>query len=76
MSRTFLLVDGFAALLIAAGFVMTFRQNMVRRLLHGRHLANASEEDSLTYVLRIAGTMIMAFGAAIAVFFTAFHLDG
>ncbi len=76
MTRTFLLVDGFAALLIVVGFVMTFRQNVMRRLLHSRPLADASDEDALTYALRLAGTMIMAFGAAIAVFFTAFHLEG
>ncbi len=76
MSRTLLLVDGFAALLIVVGFVMTFRQNAVRRLLRSRPLADASDEDGLTYALRLAGTMLMAFGAAIALFFTAFHLDG
>ncbi len=76
MSRTVLLLDGFAALLVVVGFATAFRQNMVRRLWHSRPLADASDEDALTYVLRLAGTMIMAFGAAIAIFFTAFHLDG
>jgi len=76
VSRTLVLVDGFAALLIVVGFVMAFRQNMVRRLLHSRPLADASDEDALTYALRLTGTMVMAFGGAIAVFFTAFQLDG
>ena len=76
MPRTFLLVDGLAALLIVVGFFMAFRQNIVRRLLHSRPLTDASDEDAVTYALRLAGTMIMAFGAAIAIFFTAFNIEG
>ena len=76
MAYMFLWVDGFAVLLIGVGFVMTFRQDMVRRILQQRPLTDASDEDSLTYGLRLAGTMLMAFGAAIAIFFTAFHLEG
>jgi hypothetical protein len=75
VGNLFVWIDGLALLLIAAGFIMTFRQGMVRRILHLRPLADASDEDSLTYALRLAGTMLMAFGAAIAVFFTAFHFD-
>ncbi len=76
MTRSVFLLDGLAVLLVVVGFIMAFRQNIVRRLLHSRPLANASDEDALTYALRLGGTIIMAFGAAIAVFFTAFHLDG
>ena len=45
------------------------------QILQRPPLADSSEEDSLTYGLRLAGTMLMAFGAAIAILFTAFHFE-
>jgi hypothetical protein len=71
----FIWIDGLAVLLVGAGFVMTFRQDLARRILQRPPLADSSEEDSLTYGLRLAGTMLMAFGAAIAILFTAFHFE-
>ncbi|PXA86518.1 hypothetical protein DMC47_34220 [Nostoc sp. 3335mG] len=76
MSGMTILVDIFAVVLIVVGLIMTFRQSAVRELLHSRELAEADEEDTTTYVLRIAGTMLMAFGAALAILFTSFaHLN-
>ncbi|MGN6122929.1 MAG: hypothetical protein ACTHOJ_08220 [Sphingomonas oligoaromativorans] len=75
MAYLFIWIDGLAVLLVGAGFVMTFRQDLARRILQRPPLADSSEEDSLTYGLRLAGTMLMAFGAAIAILFTAFHFE-
>jgi uncharacterized protein YjeT (DUF2065 family) len=75
-----LIVDIFGLVLMVIGFVMAFRQDTARRVLgrpprppslRGRH---QDSDDPLTYILRIAGTMIMVFGAAIAVMVTLFHL--
>ena len=64
-----LIVDFFGLVLAAIGFTMAFRQPMVRRLL-GRPVLPPSQfrnddEDPLTYVLRIAGVMVMIFGIVI-----------
>jgi hypothetical protein len=71
-----LIVDVCAFVLAIIGFNMAFRQNTVRRYL-GRpaQLHEPDEdEDALTYVLRIAGVMIMTFGLAIGVMVTLFNL--
>ena len=64
-------VDFFAAILAFIGFSMAFRQSTVRRLI-GRPPPRASsivqaddEVDPITYILRIAGIMIMIFGIVI-----------
>lgn len=72
MSGTTILVHILVAGLIVVGLVMTFRQSFVRRILHSREPSHADEEDGVTYGLRIAGTMLMTFGAALAILFTAF----
>jgi len=63
-----LIVDVFGLILAVIGFCMAFRQDLVRRLI-GRPPRPASSvgenSDSLTYILRIAGIMMMAFGIAI-----------
>ena len=63
-----LVVDFFGAILAAIGFLRAFRQAFVRRIF-GRPPATADktsgDEDPLTYILRIAGVMTMAFGVAI-----------
>lgn len=63
-----LIVDIFGAMLAFAGFSMAFRQRAVRRFI-GRpsppatSIARANnEDDPITYILRIAGIMIMVFG--------------
>ncbi|WP_150295479.1 hypothetical protein [Sphingobium estronivorans] len=72
-------VDVFGLVLAVIGFNMAFRQPFVRRLL-GRPgplsspLSQGDEEDPLTYVLRIAGVMIMVFGIAIGGMLTLFNL--
>ena len=61
----------FGFMLATAGFCMTFRQSSIRRVL-GRPLKptqfaeDGNREDAMTYILRIAGVMTMAFGVAIA----------
>lgn len=72
-----LVVDFFGLILAVIGFTMAFRQDVARRVLgrppqprHGRH---QDGDDPLTYILRIAGTMIMVFGVAIAVMVTLFY---
>ncbi len=72
-----LIVDVFCLILAVIGFCMAFRQEFVRRLV-GRPPRPASSvnenSDPLTYMLRIAGIMIMAFGIAIGGMVTMFAL--
>ena len=75
-----LTVDIFGFVLAVIGFAMAFRQAAVRRLL-GRPRRPPSQfrqgsdgGDPLTYILRIAGVMIMVFGLVIAGMVTLFHL--
>jgi ABC-type phosphate transport system permease subunit len=76
VSGTVILIDIFATVLIIAGLTLTFRQGLVRRLLHSRELSSPDDEDKMTYILRIAGTMMMTFGASLAILFTSFaHLN-
>lgn len=76
MTANVLIVDAFCLVLVICGGTMAFRQNFVRRLL-GRAAPSsraASEQpDPLTYVLRIAGIMIMAFGVALGMMVTLFN---
>lgn len=76
MTSGVLVIDIFAIVLIVVGFMMTFRQQTVRRLLHSEMPRDPDDEDGTTYALRVAGTMLMAFGAALAILFTMFaHLS-
>lgn len=73
-------VDAFALILIITGFSMAFRQPFVRRLLGASasppsSVPSGDGEDPLTYILRIAGVMIMVFGIAIGGMLTLFNLD-
>ncbi len=79
MSAHVLIVVFFGAVLAVIGFTMAFRQAFVRRLL-GRPRRSPSQfgqdnsdEDPLTYILRIAGIMIMVFGIALGGMMTLFH---
>lgn len=70
------IVDGFGLILAVIGFCMAFRQDFVRRFI-GRPPRPATSNESgdpLTYILRIAGIMIMAFGIAIGGMVTMFSL--
>ena len=74
------IVDFFAIILAIVGFSMAFRQPFVRRLI-GRSppppsaiVAANSDEEPITYVLRIAGVMVMVFGIAIGMMVTLFNL--
>lgn len=75
-----LIVDFFGAVLAVTGFAMAFCQPAVRRLI-GRPqppvppIAGESGADPLTYVLRIAGVMVMVFGVVIAGMITLFNLS-
>ena len=57
-------VDIFGAILAVTGFMMAFRQSVIRRLI-GRPPASTSiarqsdADDPVTYILRIAGFMVM-----------------
>ena len=76
-----LIVIAVGLILAATGFTMAFRQTAFRRLI-GRPQPPASSgqpsvggsEDPLTYILRIAGVMIMVFGVVIAGMVTLFNL--
>jgi uncharacterized protein YjeT (DUF2065 family) len=80
MPANVLFVDVFGLVLAAVGFTMAFRPKVVRSLFHrsGRPDASAhpigSSDDPLTYVLRIAGIMVMAFGIVFAGMMTMVHL--
>lgn len=79
-----IVVDICGLALIAVGFIMAFRQDLVRRILYrngapGRPTAPHEErredgQDPLTYVLRIAGVMVMTFGLTVGGMITLFHL--
>ncbi len=75
-----LIVDAFGIMLAIIGFMMAFRQRFVRRLLgRGRNPVAGNrpvdpDQDPLTYVLRIAGTMIMVFGIALGLMVTLFQM--
>jgi hypothetical protein len=77
-----LIVDFFGLVLAIIGFNMAFRQAAVRRLI-GRPVRPPSrsrdqsdnEDEPLTYVLRIAGVMIMIFGIVIAGMVTLLNLS-
>jgi hypothetical protein len=66
-----LIVDVFGLVLAIIGSNMAFRQTAVRRHLGrpvlppGRLREQNDNEDPLTYVLRIAGVMMMIFGIII-----------
>lgn len=70
-------VDFVALIIASVGFNMAFRQQFVRRLL-GRSagpsaLRKDDNDDPLTYVLRISGTMIMVFAIVGAGMMTLFQ---
>jgi hypothetical protein len=79
MSGYVFLVDIFAVILAITGFSMAFRQSFVRRLI-GRSpppatiVAANSDEEPITYILRIAGVMVMIFGITIGGMVTLFSL--
>ncbi len=69
------IVDVFCVLLAGAGFVTAFRQGPVRRLLGREQPGDGGRgADPLTYMLRIAGMMAMAFGIAFGMITTVFYL--
>ncbi|SCW34779.1 hypothetical protein SAMN02927924_00093 [Sphingobium faniae] len=75
------IIDLFGAALVAMGFIMAFRQDVARRIIGKPQapatLIAAAEEggDPLTYILRIAGVMLMVFGFAMGLMFTLFNLS-
>ena len=75
-----LIVDIFGIALAILGFNMAFRQAAVRRFLgrpirpRGPLRESNDNEDPLTYVLRIAGVMIMIFGIVIGAMVTLVNL--
>jgi hypothetical protein len=75
-----LIVDLFAIMFAAIGFTMAFRQGFVRKLFGqnerpaGEHRPADPDQDPLTYVLRIAGMMILVFGLALGIMVTVFHM--
>ncbi len=76
-----LIVDFFALILAFVGFSMAFRQTVVRRLLNRPELPRSQlregddTEDPLTYILRIAGIMVMVFGIVLGGMMTFIHLN-
>lgn len=75
-----IIVDIFSLALMGVGFAMAFRQDLVRHILNrdgpqGRPTPTRDDgRDPLTYVLRIAGVMVMAFGLTLGGMITLFHL--
>ncbi len=72
-----LIVDACGIVLAIAGFLMAFRQRFVRGLFgHGsnRPMDPDADPDPLTYVLRIAGMMILVFGLALGLMVTLFQM--
>lgn len=80
MTGAVLAIDIVAAILCVAGFLLAFRFETIRRWWGGAPPPSVSpgkssdeeEDEPLVYALRIAGVMLMAFSAAIALLFTIF----
>jgi hypothetical protein len=74
-----LIIDAFGIVLAIAGFMMAFQQRIVRGFF-GRQgnptAGNSAEQDQdpLTYIRRISGTMIMVFGIALGLMVTLFEM--
>ncbi|AGH51726.1 hypothetical protein [Sphingobium sp. RSMS] len=74
------IVDAFGLLLALLGFNMAFRQTALRRIIGrpkpppNRVRGGSENADPLTYILRIAGVMLMIFGIAIGGMLTLFNL--
>ena len=79
MTSHALAVDAVALLFVAVGFLMAFRQRLVRRLAGGgarAGKANADQgEDPVHYALLIFGMMILAFGIILFAFTTVYALS-
>lgn len=72
-----LIIDVLGVILAVVGFCMTFRQSFVRRFIGRPYMpvSSASQSaDPLTYILRIAGVMMMVFGVVLGGMFTLFSL--
>ena len=70
-------IDAVAILFAVIGFLMAFRQRLVRRLLGGRaarRIGTEESEDPLHHALLIFGMMILAFGLILFGFTTFYAL--
>lgn len=66
-----LAVDIFGLALAIVGFLMAFKPSVFRRIARmSPPPSGGGSTDALTYVLRIAGVMIMMFGIVLAGMFT------
>ena len=79
MSGYVLTVDLFGLALAVTGFSMAFRQAWFRRLIGKPRPPTRSGVDPqplepLTYILRIAGVMVMIFGVVITLLTTLFSV--
>ncbi|MBN9504877.1 MAG: hypothetical protein J0I69_02530 [Altererythrobacter sp.] len=72
-----LIVDACGIGMAIVGFLMAFRQRFVRELFGlgaSRPTDSHADPDPLTYVLRIAGMMILVFGLALGLMVTLFQM--
>lgn len=81
MSGYVIAIAVFGLTLAFVGFFMAFRQDTIRVVLRRplrptQFAEDGGEEDAMTYVLRIAGVMIMVFGIAIAGMFIFMSQNG
>ena len=83
MTGAVVAIDIAATILCLVGFLVAFRFEMIRRWWGGAPPPSVSparlsdkEDEPLVYALRIAGVMLMAFSAAIALLFTIFSQSG
>jgi hypothetical protein len=81
MSVTVLTVVFLGLIFVITGFLMSFRQRVVRKVLcrwnpESVFLAHRDPagQDPIAYILRIFGVMLMAFGAVIAVSITLINI--
>jgi hypothetical protein len=83
MPVTVIIIDLLGLILVVLGFHLAFRQELVRHWWSAlRHespssagLTPLTDEDPARYALRIAGVMILAFGAAMSLLFTLAYLQ-
>jgi hypothetical protein len=81
MSITVVAIDLLGLVFVAGGFLMSFRQHVVRNALSWWKPESAllahrdpAGQDPIAYILRIFGVMLMAFGAVVAISITLINI--
>jgi hypothetical protein len=69
------LIDVFCIILITIGVTMVLRRTNIRGPGMNTIVPGPVDSDPLTYIFRIAGTMLAVFGLALGLSMTIFHFS-